>query len=488
MSKTILLGAFVIDHTAPETFQQQIYQRLREMIRSGKLQAGTRLPATRQLAADIGVSRNTVSYAYALLASEGYIETKQGVGTMIAQPTWTPTPETIAQHAPSAAEQPPIREASVASMLSLFTSRPISDERCSLRPFTPDVRQFPFKTWRRLMARRSMLTGSNDLFGYGRMIGFGRLRQVIADYVSVNRGTRCDPDQVIITNGAQAAINLIARALIDKDDTVWMEEPGYYWARFAFLSRGAKFAALPVGLDGVWRTDDPDEPVKLLYLTPSCQQPLGSYMPVETRQKLAELATRKKFWIVEDDFGNELKTGRACAPAIQGLDLQGNTIYIGSFSKSMFPALRIGFMLVPKSLTEIMERYIFATGHVASLPPQGALSDFIEEGYFSRHLTRVRKLYAARRETFLSLCDDQLSEWLTPIAGTPALQIPFLLRESMNDSIFQDARIQSLNLVRLSAQYFHGEANQGVIMGFAALNEAEMNSCISRLRNVLSSS
>ncbi len=482
----LLFDSSVLDRSATMPLHRQLYDYIRDLIVHRILTPETRLPATRRLAENLGVSRNTVVAAYAQLESDGLVVARHGSRCQILASLSAP-PDTVFPAVPDAGAADLLsRRGTLMAGQIVHTAIP---GQVAFHPGTPDLRQFPFKTWRKLLSRQLQAT-TQHYFGYHSISGHPPLRAAIARNLATSRGVRCDPEQVIVTTGAQAALDLLARLLLDPGDTVWMEEPGYTGAHSAFIAAGASVVALPVDEQG-WHVDRvadlvPGTLPRLIYLTPSCHAPLGVTMTVEHRRQLAEVARRSGAWIIEDDFDAEYHFTGPALPAIQGLDAAGRTIYLGTFAKAVFPALRIGFVVLPRALAERVEGAVFYAGAYAPLVLQGTLAAFMDEGHFARHLRRMRLLYAARRRMFCDLCQIYLARWLEPIDGYAGMQTSWWLRRPVEDRFLaQEARRQSIVLTPLSEFYHHGRPCQGLILGFAALREAEMHVCLRTLRDLL---
>ena len=357
--------------------------------------------------------------------------------------------------------------------------------RNALHPGTPDLAEFPFKTWSRLLTRHARY-GSEDLFGYHHVAGYPDLRRMIAGFLTTMRRVRCAPEQIVITTGGQAALDLLARILLAEGDTVWMEEPGYLGARGAFLSAGAQLRPLPVGRSG-WQVPDPSEdPPRLIYLTPSCQHPLGVTMPMEQRLQVLATARSANAWVIEDDFDGEYTFRGQPLPAMQGLDEESRVIYVGTFAKTLFPAMRLGFMVLPGDLAERIKPAISLTGQFPPLVLQATLADFIEEGSFFLHLNRMRRLYGRRRDHFLSLVAVMLGEWLDPIDGRTGIQIAAPFRMPLDDrAVVAAAAASGVNLAPLSLYFLNEPRDGGLLMGYAGVAEGEMDRLVPMLRQIL---
>ena len=367
MQRSFPLDALTIDRALDVPLHRQLYGALRRMIKERHLVAGSALPSSRALAEDLGIARNTVVSAYEQLATEGYIAAHPG-----ARPTIIDLPSGSA--AKDKALAGPVRQL-ISTRGQLMLAQPNHHGvpgHLSFHPGMPDAENFPFSTWSRLLTRRAK-TARHDLFGTYSVAGYPALREAIATYVSVARGVRCAAEQVVVTTGAQAGLDLLASLLLDPGDTVWMEEPGYYGAQAAFIAAGARLVPLHVGAQG-WTLEPPAGAApRLIYVTPACQHPLGVTMRMEQRLRLLELAERLDSWIIEDDFDGEYRFQGQTIPAMQGTDRSDRVIYIGTFAKILFPALRLGFMVLPAALQRGMPQALSITGQFAPLLLQAAL-------------------------------------------------------------------------------------------------------------------
>ena len=475
------LDALALDHAVALPLHRQLYDQLRALILRRTLAPLTALPSTRAMAVDLGVARNTVITAYEQLAAEGYLTASQGARACVADLPRQPVPMRTTHPAD------PLAGLSERGRAMVDQPRQASfPGHAAFHPGTPDIQHFPFSIWGRLLLDR-VRPGGEDLFGYHYIAGHPGLRAAIAGYLGASRGVNCDPEQIIVTTGAQAALDLLARLLLDPGDTVWMEEPGYLGAQSAFLAAGARLHPLHVGNDG-WRLDDAIPAARLVYLTPSCQCPLGLTMRVEQRLKVLEIAQRIGAWVIEDDFDSEYRFGGKPIPAMQGTDATGRVIYVGTFAKTLFPSLRIGFMVMPAGLAPRVKQAINTTGQFAPLTLQATLAEFIQCGHFARHLRRMRRLYARRRGLFMHHCGAQLADWLTPLPGNAGIQTAWLLDGGWNDqALAEAAKLRQVNVAPLSVHYRHGAPRNGVILGYAALSESMMMAGLRELRDVLAS-
>ena len=413
----LLLDLIALDRKSGQPLYRQLYLRLVELIMDGSLPLNGRLPSSRALAQKIDVSRNTVVGAYQQLEVEGYVRAERGSQTFVAAAPTKSATHRIEEAAGSADPLSKRGRQIISQPMNFFGLA----HRRSLQPGIPDVTHFPFVTLRRIVAHR-LQAGGDYVFGYQHITGYPPLKRAIARYLAAARGVRCEPDQVLITNGAQPAFDLLARILTDPGDSVWMEDPGYPAAQSAFGAPGASVMPLAVSTGGWDLSAPPQDRLRAIYVTPSCQSPLGVTMRLDQRLRLAEIAQGHGAWIIEDDFDGEYRFSGSAVPALQGVTADSRTIYVGTFSKTMFPALRIGYVILPLNMVANISQAMFLTGQYASGILQAALADFIEEGHFTTDLGRMRRLYGKRREEFMVSCQSELGEWLEPAATDSGIQ------------------------------------------------------------------
>ncbi|MEZ5668337.1 MAG: PLP-dependent aminotransferase family protein [Alphaproteobacteria bacterium] len=474
------LDLIALEAGLAKPLHRQLCDQLRELILGGAVAVRSRLPSTRTIARELAISRNTVVNALDQLVAEGLLEGRRGSGFRVAD---VGLPAGAAGDGTAAARRMPDLSARGALMAAQPRVRTIP-EHAAFHPGTPELDQFPFKTWGRLLARRAH-TGGQDLFGYHYVAGHPDLRRMIAAFLGTMRRVRCTAEQIVVTTGGQAALDLLARLLLAEGDTVWMEEPGYLGARGAFLAAGARLAPLRVTRDG-WQMPAAAPPPRLIYLTPSCHHPLGTTMPVEQRLAVLDIARAADAWVIEDDFDGEYTFRGQPLPAMQGLTDEERVIYVGTFAKTLVPAMRLGFAVLPGTLAERIKPAIAGTGQFPPLLLQAALADFMERGFFFHHLNRMRRLYGRRRAHFLALLDRHLGDWLDPIDGRTGIQVAALLRRPVDDRAVAAAAIRGgVNLAPLSVYYFAEPAYRGVLMGYAGIREEEMNRTIPKLAAIL---
>lgn len=466
-----------VDRTSAEPMHRQIYGSLRRYILSGQIPSQTLLPSTRSLAEDLNVGRNTVIAAYDQLLAEGFIEARAGSGTWVAQ---------IQQcrSSPAARVHPhnPDRLSRRGRTIVNGPQPPRNAGVVNLHPGVPETTLFPFSIWSSLLLRNSR-SRDESLLGYLSFAGHPGLRQTIANNISVSRGITCSADQVIVVTGAQAALDLVSRVLMDEGDNVWMEEPGYLGAKSAFLASGARLAPLMVDRRG-WNLADPELPTpRLIYVTPSCQWPFGTIMRIEERLQLLAIADRAGAWIIEDDYDGEYRYRGSPIPALRGLDHADRVIYIGSFGKTLIPALRIGYLIVPRELSESFDKAVSITGQFAPLILQATVNDFIRQGYFATHLKRMRRLYARRQAQFVHLCEEHLGEWVSVAENDAGMQVLASFKRPMSDRDVVAAAVkEGLDVQGISNNYHSTMPEHGLLLGYAAHDERQSLRAVQALR------
>jgi GntR family transcriptional regulator / MocR family aminotransferase len=382
-----------------ETLQRQLYEAVRRAILDGTLPPGSRLTSSRSLATQLGVSRTTALLAFDQLAAEGYLTGRHGSGTFVATDLPDAAPVTPVR-VPARASRPPRLSRRGRRLAALPPNAlRVAGGPVAFRLGVPALDLFPSALWARLVAGRWRDVASGTL-DYGMVAGLERLRVAIAHHLCRSRGAVCTADEIVITAGAQRAVELVAHAVLDPGDEAWIESPGYSGAVGAAVAAGAivRHAAVgPEGLD-VDALARAGAKARLVYVTPSHQFPLGVAMPLSRRAALLRWAAATGAWIVEDDYDNEFRFTRRPMPCLQGLDVDGRVVYVGSFSKTLFPSLRLGFLVAPAALRELLLRM----RRIQDLHPpaldQLVLADFIEGGHFERHLRRMRAVYRERAD------------------------------------------------------------------------------------------
>jgi GntR family transcriptional regulator/MocR family aminotransferase len=470
---------------------QQLYDYLRAAILSGQLAMGTQLPSSRALADELGVSRNTVLSAYDQLFAEGYLEAVGGKGTFV---THTLPDSMLLPHNPRRRFQQPVKRQHRLSqqadtLLHTPTMPGASFARKSNQAFkigVPALDQFPFDIWDKLVTRHAHRLHP-QLLVYQEVAGYRPLREAIADHVLLARQVHCTPDQVIIVTGSQGGLHLAARVLLNPGDTVWMEDPGYFGARRALVAAGAQVAFVPVDRDGLnVNTGIAQAPhARMAYLTPSHQFPLGVILSLRRRLDLLNWAKGSSAYVLEDDFDSEFRFAGRPLASLQGLDDAESVIYVGTFSKVMFPALRIGYLIVPPGLVDAFLSFRSAMDYHHPILEQTVLTDFITEGHFSRHIRRMRSLYATRRGLLLDVLKD--SPLQLDASETGMHLIGWLPPGVSDKQASQQAAERQVSASPVSAFVTQAKIPDGLILGYAAVDEAEMQRGAEQLMHILDS-
>ncbi|SHL42529.1 GntR family transcriptional regulator / MocR family aminotransferase [Pseudonocardia thermophila] len=470
-----------------------LYERLRAGILSGQLAAGSRLPPSRALAAETGLSRNTVLAALAQLEAEGYIVGRRGSGTYVAS--------VLPEHMLTAGTRlrVPARPGTGAATLSERGQRLTQIRRMPLPAVIgrepkgtafliglPALDRFPFETWTRLHTERLRRSAAR-LMTYDDPAGYRPLREAIAAHVGTSRGIRCSADQVVVTSGSQQALELCARILLDPGDAAWLEDPGYLGARAALVSAGARLVPVPVdeeGLDvaaGIAREPD----ARLAVVTPSYQFPLGHTMSLPRRIALIEWAGSRNAWIVEDDYDAEFHyVGRPHA-ALAAIDAHQRVVYVGTFSKVLFPGLRLGYLVAPPHLVDGFVAARLSTDIHASLFDQAVVADFMTAGHLTRHLRRMRVLHRERQQELLRLAEPLVGALdLAPSNG--GLHLIGRLHPSRDDRAIARRAVQDgVHVWPLSTHYLGAEPRPALLLGYAGTTPEDMRAGIRVLERAL---
>lgn len=492
----MLTRLIALDPHATAPMYRQLYDALRLAILAGQLPSGARLPSTRALAHELAISRNTVLDAYAQLLAEGYVEGQVGSGTYVARAL----PEELLQARPgrTLASRPAARspqrtlsrrgERLAATPVApahpdLVSSRAATQAAISFRPGQPAFDAFPYDTWRRIIDRH-WRQPPRTLLSYGDPAGYLPLRQAIAGYLQAARAVRCDPQQVLIVSGSQQALDLVARLLLDEGDTVWAEDPGYIGARGALIGAGARVVPVPVddeGLDihaGAARAPS----ARLVYVTPSHQYPLGVTMSLARRLALLEWAERAGAWVLEDDYDSEYRYAGRPLASLQGLDRAERVIYSGTFSKVMFPALRLGYLVVPPDLVDAFANARALVDRHTPTVEQAAMADFISAGHFARHIRRMRALYAERQAILLGVAGHVLGGALGLAPAEAGMHLVGWLPDRHDDlAVSKRAAALGLEVPALSRYVAEAPCRSGLLLGYTALDAAQIAEGVRRL-------
>lgn len=488
---TLALGAISLDQTSEVPLYRQLYDKLREAILTRQLTGGTRLPSTRLLANELSISRNTVMSAFEQLLAEGYLEGKVGAGTYVAQVL--PEDMIYVEMGQKMLRQPlPQKGRTLSKRSQVVTATRLTTARnlaqpVAFRPGMPDVAEFPGEVWSRLVAKHWQ-NSSAGLLGYGEAQGYKPLREAIAAYLWTMRGVHCEAEQIVIVAGSQQGLDLAARVLLDPGEAVWLEDPGYLGARSALLGAGAQIVPVPVDAEGlnVEAGVALKPEVRLAYISPSHQYPLGVTMSLARRLALLEWANHVGAWILEDDYDSEYRYASRPLAALQGLDNEGRVIYLGTFSKVLFPALRLGYLVVPPDLIEAFVAARAVSDRHSPSIEQAVLADFITEGHFARHIRRMRALYAERQQILVKTARQELRGLLEINPAEAGMHLVGWLPTEIEDCLVaKQATVVGMEVPALSAYALEPYPRGGLLLGYAGFNELEISQGIHKLKTVL---
>jgi GntR family transcriptional regulator / MocR family aminotransferase len=481
------LPPIALDSSRKIPMYRQLYEWFQQAILAGKLRPGQRVPSTRSLAAELKVSRIPVSSAYDQLRAESYFETFVGAGTCVARSIPDDAVQPAIGKVPGTSRpitnRKALRKVSRRVPLMRLPAQTWSNKLVAFRVSLPALEHFPTRVWSQLVNRHSRKP-TRQLMAYGDAKGYAPLRDAIAEYLGAARAVRCQPSQVLVTTGSQQGIQLSAQVLLDADDRVWIEEPGYPGARQALTMAGAKLVPVPVdheGLDvaeGIRRA----RRARAVYITPSHQYPMGVTMTATRRMLLLHWAMRTGAWIIEDDYDSEYRLGGRPIASLQGLDTDARVIYIGTFSKVMFPALRLGYVVVPKDLTEAFSSARDATDQFSSTLYQAAMTDFIREGHFARHIRRMRMLYLQRRTALVEAIQKRMGDYLEIIGTEAGMHLVTLLPPGISDvAISRRATEMGISAMPLSSCYREPPVRGGLILGYGGTDASQIHEGMRKL-------
>ena len=471
-------------HHAAWSQQRQLHECLRQAIRNGTLSAGTRLPASRTLAVELKIARNTVLYAYDQLTTEGFILASRH-GSVVAPLAGLQTPMKPLRASSS-------RRTGLSQRAKNSPALPDSEMSAAFAPGVPSLGDFPVTLWRRLLDRawRSLKPAQ---LNYADPAGEPSLRAAIAEHLRVARGAIVESGQVFITDGTQSSLDLCARAFADSGDKVWIENPGYQGAVTAFRAAELRPIGIVVDAGGIaptpvdWRRHRP----KLIYVTPSHQYPIGSVLSLERRLALIKETRRAAALIIEDDYDSEFRHEGPPLSCMQGLAADAPVIYLGTFSKTLFPGLRIGFMVVPAALAPSLADFLLRAVPRGRTADQLALAEFIHGGQFSLHLRRMRRLYRQRRDALVAELELQLCVLSTVYGGSAGMHLALRLHDETQDDVGMSARLLKIGILApalsLHAVGSRAQPWRGFLLGYAQVPVDAMPLLVTRLANVIRS-
>ncbi|MBI6567443.1 PLP-dependent aminotransferase family protein [Pseudomonas synxantha] len=466
--------------TGRKDLAAQLYQQLREAIATGRLSAGAQLPPSRLLAEQLGISRKTVSDTYATLTYEGLLVGKIGRGTFVN--AWAPQPDRVQ----SATDLACAANLSKWAALPSPMRHPTDDDilRYEFIGGATTRNQFPQEEWRRCTQHALRRIAQHSGF-YSQPEGLPALRSAIAGHIAFSRGVKCLDHDIVVTNGAQQALDLIARVVLEPGSIVAMEDPGYSPARQLFMAMGASVASVPVDDQGI-RVKDIPEGTRLIYVTPSHQFPLGMPMSQPRREALLERAIELGAIIIEDDYDSEFRYAGRPTDSLQSMDTRGVVAYVGTFSKTLLPQLRLGYAVLPPAIYAAVLKAKQLTDQHCSTLPQWALAKFISEGYLLKHIRRCHSVYAGRRERILQRLAGDLSPWFEAVPTVAGFHMAALCKVPVDITLLIEmARQAGVGLYPLDVFYHDAPARPGLIIGFGAIETLDIDPALDKVRDIL---
>lgn len=478
-----------LDPNGSTPLHRQLYEEVRTAILEARLAPGTRMPASRDLARGARISRNTVLAAFQQLLAEGYLTSRAGSGTYVAEAI--PDLQT-----PARSDESGVPSTGGPRALSALGRRLTSGQVLprdfpvrsdTFRSGLPALDEFPYAIWRRLLDRR-LQSSSSKLLAYGDPQGYRPLREAIAQHLSAARGARCSPDQIVVLSGSQQAVDVLARVLVDPGQSVWFEDPGYYIARAALEAAGARI--VPVGVDREGLVVDEGERTepgaRLAYVTPSHQHPLGTVMSLPRRLALLRWAERSGAWVIEDDYASEYRYAGRPLAALQGLDDHGRVLYVGTFSKVLFASLRLGYVVAPPDLVSAIVAAREVSDRQSPTLLQAVTADFMLEGHFSRHLRRMRTLYAHRQRILVEAAAEHLNGLLELRPAEAGMNLVGWLPPGVDDRVAARAAERAgLYAPPLSRYAVRPLTRGGLVLGYTGLPDERIVAGVRQLADAL---
>lgn len=487
LQSVLNLSGIIINKNLPLPVYRQLYNEFRSATLTGRFRPGQQIPPSRELANYFNISRTTVLLAFENLFAEGYIKGKPGSGTYINDEL----PENLLftkQNSDKNSQQK--KQNKLPQAKGFHLKKYLADERLDynkfepFKPGVPDLNEFPFHIWTKLIAASVKDISKSD-FGYSSSAGYKPLRNVIANYVRAARGVNCEAEQIIIVNGSQQGIDLVCKVLLNKNDAVLFEEPGYTGARDIFSSAGINVIPTPVDEEGI-NFKKTKKNQSIIYTTPSHQYPLGVTMSLNRRLELLDYSTSNNCWILEDDYDSEYRYKGQPLSSLQGIDNSDSVIYMGTFSKVMFPGLRLGYLIVPENLIESFTAAKMLTDKNSPIFEQAALEKFITDGHYGRHIRRMRMIYEKRKEVFYNCVEKNLGEHISLHPTDAGLHTIGWLKSVNNDVEFAKRMFRGgIYTPPLSFYSITKKCKPGLVFGYAAYSEQQIKSTIKKMASLL---
>ncbi len=484
----IPLVSLKIDHDSEIPLYKQLYDKFRQSILDSKFSPGQKLPGTRSLAAELDISRNTVVMAFEQLLLEGYIKGKIGSGTFVNE-----IPDNILNIQEKVNRKKSGKKIST-NLIAQLGSPELLYRNTSIEeiiPFqngVPDLNEFPIKTWLKINNQTTQKISSVEL-GYGDAAGYKPLREEIASYLRIFRAVNCSAEQIVIVNGSQQGLDLVMRVLLNLGDAVWLEDPGYFGARASMLFAGATIFPSPLdgeGLNIEYSSNKYPVP-KLIYTTPSHQFPLGLTMSAARRIQVLQYASKNNCWIIEDDYDSEFRYSGNPLPSLQGMDKNNCVLYLGTFSKVLFPGLRLGYLVLPDP--EMVKIFVSAKSMMDRQSPafeQIITSRFLKEGHFTKHIRRMRTSYKERQEFLISELEKELGDVIKVKTSDAGMHLIVWLPEDFNDvEIAKKAKENDLLVYPVSEYVLKFRQKPGLLLGYTAFDKAKLKTGVQKLKKIL---
>lgn len=488
LQSVLNISGITINKNSPIPVYRQLYNEFRNAILAGRFRPGQQIPPSRELANYFNISRTTALLAFENLLAEGYIKGKPGSGTFIndelpenllitKQSVEIQNSEVLNKH-----KLPEAKENNYKKYLSM--ERLDYNKFEPFKPGVPDLNEFPFHIWTKLISNSVNDISKSD-FGYSNSAGYKPLRNAIANYVRVSRGVKCENDQVIVVNGSQQGIDLVCKVLLNKNDNIGFEEPGYFGARDIFLAAGINIIPMLMDNEGINFKKTKTKPT-LIYATPSHQYPLGITMSLNRRLELLDYALSNRTWILEDDYDSEYRYKGHPLSSLQGIDNNNSVIYMGTFSKVMFPGLRLGYLIVPENLIESFTAAKMLTDRNSPIFEQAALEKFITDGHYGRHIRRMRMIYENRKEIFYNYVEKYLKENISLHPTDAGLHTVGWLKKINNDMEFAKLMFHNgIYTPPLSSYSLTKKCKPGLVLGYAAYSEQLIKNTIKKMASLL---
>ena len=487
-AKGALLATLEVDRNSGAPIYRQIEDFLRQMILNGALPPSQKLPSTRELALELGVSRITIKSVYEQLISEGYVQGKIGAGTFVSEGLDGETP--VVPSLDSVKKN--YFDGNFSKTVEHISFSKASARYGSILPFRPGVPaldKFPIKRWNKYLSRATTKSDITN-FSYGDLLGSKKLRSSIAHHLADSRGMKVDPKQILITSGAQQAFVLISYVLMNRNDNVWYENPGHIAGRDLMKIVGGDVSPIPIDNEGLnlpFAILNFPKP-KLIFTTPSHQQPLGITMSLQRRLALLKYAHKNASWVIEDDYDSEFRYRGRPLPALAALDKVGRVLYVGTFSKSLFPSVRIGYVVVPEILMDAFAKMRNIFGQTSSAITEEALSNFMDDGGFAEHIRKMRRLYRDRRDTLLNALQEHCFNSLIPQQTDAGMHILADIKTDISDRLAHLELLNSgIDSLPLSIYYEGPVQRQALVLGFSGVQKKIIPKLVSKMGSVLNS-